>query len=189
MHSIRTYSAPMNVARICLLAGLMAMAAPLKAADCGDTPAVLGETADANMIRCALSRAQAENSARSLTIVEAEPEIEPVAFAINFEFGSAEITPASRELLARVAKVIAEDEELREAAYFVDGHTDAVGSETDNEALGRERAQATAGALLSGVDFAMTLKVRSFGEAQLADSDNPEAATNRRVEITPVGRN
>lgn len=153
---------------------------------CGDVPDLLTETANRAQIHCALSRSQKSSVNRAISIVEADPELDAVRFAINFEFGSAELTPASRELLAKVAEVIAGDEALREAAYFIDGHTDAVGSAEDNQKLGQARAAAAAGQLLSDVDFAMALKVRSFGEAQLLDPDDPNSARNRRVEITPV---
>ena len=153
---------------------------------CGDVPTLLTEAADKAQIHCALSRSQASSTARAISIVETEPELDAVSFAINFEFGSAALTPASRALLSKVAEVIAEDEALRNAAYFIDGHTDAVGTAQDNKVLGQARAAAAASHLLADVDFALSLRVRSFGEDQLLDPDNPNSALNRRVEITPV---
>ncbi len=153
---------------------------------CGDVPTLLTEAADKAQIHCALSRSQASSTARAISIVETEPELEAVSFAINFEFGSAALTPASQALLSKVAEVIAEDEALRKAAFFIDGHTDAVGAAQDNQVLGQARAAATASHLLADVDFALSLRVRSFGEAQLLNSDDPNSALNRRVEITPV---
>ncbi|RKF13828.1 OmpA family protein [Roseovarius spongiae] len=153
---------------------------------CGALPEVLGESADSAQIRCALTRAREASQTRAITINEVKPAVEAAPFAIEFEFGSARVTPRSAELLARVAGVIAADDALRGAAYFIDGHTDAVGSDAANEELGRARAAAAAAHLLSAVDFALVVKVRSFGERQLLDAENPNSARNRRVEITPV---
>ncbi|UXX82437.1 OmpA family protein [Roseovarius pelagicus] len=169
------------------LAALMVAGYGVKADEgCGDVPTLLTETAEKSQIQCALTRSQASSTDRAISIVESEPELEAVSFAINFEFGSSELTPESKQLLATVAEVIAEDEALRKAGYFIDGHTDAVGANQDNQVLGQARAAAAAGHLLASVDFAMAVKVRSFGEEKLLEPDDPTSARNRRVEITPV---
>ena len=156
-----------RTAQAAVLAMLMTAGYAAKAdSSCTDVPALLTETSTKAQIRCALVRSEASPTNRAITIVEAEaePELDAVSFAINFEFGSAALTPASQLLLHTVAEVIAEDEALRKAAYFIDGHTDAVGSAEANKTLGQKRAAAAAGQLLGDVDFALVLKVRSFGE-------------------------
>lgn len=169
------------------LAGLMIAATMGRAAeDCGPLPDVLGETADKAQIHCALSQSRASSMTRSISIVETDPQLEAVRFAVNFDFASTDLTAASQALLSRVAAVIAEDPALRQAGYFVDGHTDAVGSEAANMALGTARADSVATHLAGAVEFPLTLKMRSFGETRLLDADTPQAARNRRVEITPV---
>lgn len=154
--------------------------------DCGPMPDILTETADAAQIRCALTASQSEAMTRGITVVQTEAEVQGAPFAIQFEFGSADLTPASQDLLTRVAGVIAADEALRVAAYFIDGHTDAVGSDEANQMLGAARAASAATHLRAQVDFPLRLEVRSFGETRLLDAGDPEAARNRRVEITPV---
>ncbi|WP_136657360.1 OmpA family protein [Nitratireductor sp. XY-223] len=156
------------------------------ASTCGTLPQVLTSTASEQEIKCALKDSQSNSMKRSISIVESEPEVEAVSFAINFEFGSADLTPDARTLLKKIADVIKNDEELSQSAYFIDGHTDAVGSEESNEILGMERAKSAAGQLLAELEFPLTVKVRSFGEVQLLDPDKPNASVNRRVEFTPV---
>lgn len=169
------------------LAALVAPAVVARAeGDCADLPDVLTEAADKAQIRCALSRSRAASMARGISVVDTGAEVEAARFAINFEFGSAGITPASQDLLTRLAEVIASDDELRTAAYLIDGHTDAVGDDAANQALGAARAQSTAAHLLGQVDFPLVIMTRSFGETQLLDPDDPASARNRRVEITPV---
>jgi len=187
MQSYQLSKTAMRSTQALTLALLLALGTTAKAETiCADLPKLLTETADKSQIHCALTKSHASSMSRSISIVETEPEVEGVGFAINFEFGSAELTKESKALLATVAEVIAEDEILRKSAYFIDGHTDAVGSADANQALGQERAEAAAAKLLGGVDFALSLKVRSFGETELLDPDKPNSADNRRVEITPV---
>lgn len=187
MHSISKNRYAGRVMQAATLAVLMVAGHAASAdAGCDDVPTLMTEAANKAQIHCALSRARASSSARSISIVETEPELDAVSFAINFEFGSAVLTPASQALLSKVAEVIAEDEALRESAFFIDGHTDAVGAAQDNQVLGQERAAAAASYLLADVDFALSLRVRSFGEDRLLDPADPNSARNRRVEITPV---
>ncbi len=169
-----------------ILAALSVPSGPAHAEDCADLPSVLGEGADKSQIRCALRAAQQKSMTRGISIVETDAAVEAVSFAINFEFASARITPASQMLLMAVAQVIAEDADLRRAAYFIDGHTDAVGSEAANMTLGLKRARATAEQLQDALGFEVTMNVRSYGETRLIQPDAPESGENRRVEITPV---
>jgi outer membrane protein OmpA-like peptidoglycan-associated protein len=153
---------------------------------CDTLPAVLSSDATAAQIHCALSRSQSNSLTRAISIVETDPDIQAVSFAITFEFGSAALTAESQALLNTVAQVIAGDTALSKSAYFIDGHTDAVGSLAANQKLGKDRAQAAAVHLLGGLDIPLAVKIRSFGETRLLDPNVPNADLNRRVEITPV---
>lgn len=155
-------------------------------AGCDDLPKVMGANANTGQIRCALKQSRAQSMTRGIAIVDKKPVVAAVSFAIEFEFGSARLTLASQKLLATVAQAIEGDEGLRKAAYFIDGHTDAVGSEASNMKLALARAQAATGFLLTRLDKPLTVKVRSFGESHLLQPNNPRAAVNRRVEISPV---
>ena len=68
------------------------------------------------------------------------------------------------------------------------GHTDAVGSDQDNQLLSERRAKAVYDYLiLRGVD-AERLTYRGYGESRpVADNDTPEGrAKNRRTTLTPL---
>ena len=60
-----------------------------------------------------------------------------VDFAIQFQIGSAKISPASESTLGSIAKILAL---APDRCVLVEGHTDATGSADQNMALSRERA-------------------------------------------------
>jgi flagellar motor protein MotB len=62
---------------------------------------------------------------------------------VLFAFGSAELTPAARDAIAAV------DDEIGggTGTVTIEGHTDAIGSDADNQALSERRAAAVRGAL------------------------------------------
>ncbi|MEM7216210.1 MAG: OmpA family protein [Pseudomonadota bacterium] len=148
---------------------------------------MITQDASTEEIHCALVQSHASAKARSISIVADDAEIpEPARFAITFDFGSARLTDGSKALLDRVALVILKDEDLSKSAFFVDGHTDAVGSVEYNDKLGQDRADSSAIYLRARLDEPFEMKVRSFGETRLLDPDTPTASVNRRVEISPV---
>ncbi|KUF09642.1 hypothetical protein AVJ23_15895 [Pseudoponticoccus marisrubri] len=123
---------------------------------------------------------------RALNVVEMSDGVPSAKFAVVFEFGSAELTEESVILLARVAQVIQSEADLLASTFLIDGHTDSVGSEEANQALGLARAQSVAAYLQTQLETEMSFKVRSFGETRLFDVSSPGSGVNRRVELTPV---
>lgn len=123
-----------------------------------------------------------------------EPEPRRADFLILFQFGSATLTENSEALLKRIAAVMRAG--LDDGARFrVVGHTDAVGAAAGNLALSRRRAEAVRNFLITaGGVPADRLEAEGRGEAEPADSEHPNAAANRRVEIivlppvAPAGR-
>jgi OOP family OmpA-OmpF porin len=72
----------------------------------------------------------------------------------------------------------------------IEGHTDAIGSETDNQALSERRAGAVRDALVSGHGIAEArLEAKGFGEAKPIETNETldGRARNRRVELARVG--
>jgi OOP family OmpA-OmpF porin len=103
---------------------------------------------------------------------------------VEFEFDSAELTGVSSVVLDAGA------EELRKCpnvAVRVEGHTDAIGAEVYNQALGLRRADAVARHLVGAGIAAGRVTARSYGESRpIASNDTDEGrALNRRVELYP----
>jgi len=107
----------------------------------------------------------------------------PVSFVLVFELGSAQdVTPAFRpvlqQLLAQVAHYPAPE-------ITVIGHTDRVGSVSDNDRLSLQRAQTVRDLLVqAGVDpTTITIAGRGEREPAVPTADEVPLAENRRVEI------
>ena len=106
------------------------------------------------------------------------------AMNIQFKFDSSELTSEAIAMLDQVANVL--NSELMDGkSVIVEGHTDAVGTDSYNLALSMRRAFAVQFYLvkqhLIPVD---RLPVTGKGETELFDPENPYAALNRRVEFT-----
>lgn len=100
----------------------------------------------------------------------------------HFEFDSARLTAAGEAALDSVVSTMEEHPDLR---VRCEGHTDSVGSDAYNQALGQRRADSVVQYLVDhGID-AGRLSAVSFGESRpAADNETEEGrAQNRRVEI------
>lgn len=101
---------------------------------------------------------------------------------ITFELGSDRLSAQAQENLKEFARAL-NDPALNATTFNVDGHTDARGSDTFNEALSRRRAQTVVGFLKElGIDQSR-LQAHGHGESK-PRADDPFAAINRRVEAT-----
>ena len=121
---------------------------------------------------------------RGLTVASEAPQMD---MRIQFEFGSAELTPDAKKVLDELGAAL-QSEELEAFEFSLVGHTDAVGSDADNLALSQSRAQAVKDYLIGqfGIDSAR-LSASGVGESDLADPSDPASGANRRVVITNVG--
>jgi len=175
-------------ALLVVIACMLGWSTGAAAQDCSrQQPRVLEESSSRSEIRCALDRSRraVEVLGRTITVIADDEPVPGAACLINFRFDSSELTPASRQLVRRIVDVILEDKVLRRATFLIDGHTDAVGTTAYNLALGADRASTVRGAFeLLGID-PENMRSRSLGESDLLDADDPGAAINRRVEITP----
>lgn len=101
---------------------------------------------------------------------------------INFDFDKADLRPANKELLSRIAGVL-----LTSSGYRVQifGHTDDIGTQEYNQELSLRRAEAVRNYMVeAGLDPSI-ITVKGFGKSNpLVEGSSAEArAKNRRVEI------
>jgi outer membrane protein OmpA-like peptidoglycan-associated protein len=126
--------------------------------------------------------------------IEAREEHEGVVIYLPtvylFEFDKSTVEPDARRQLREIADVLNEPS-LGGRRIIVEGHADAIGSDSYNLALSDRRANAVITQLIaSGVDRARLTK-RAFGKDRPLEpnkrpdgSDNPEGrARNRRVAL------
>ena len=107
------------------------------------------------------------------------------AFQINFEFGSARLTPDAQQMLDKIGSVLGD---ASSAKFRIAGHTDGVGSPSRNQKLSAERAEAVKDYLAGHFSIqAARLQAVGKGSRELLNKADPSAAENRRVEITNLG--
>ena len=102
--------------------------------------------------------------------------------ALKFDFDKAELQPANKELLSRIAGILMTSSDY---TVSVNGHTDDVGSVEYNMGLSERRALAVRDYFVeTGIDDSI-LTVEAFGKSQpLVQGSSDEArAKNRRVEL------
>jgi outer membrane protein OmpA-like peptidoglycan-associated protein len=105
---------------------------------------------------------------------------------VQFATGTAELSAAARESLARFAGIVASYPGLR---FIVEGHTDNVGSVTTNNELSLRRAIGVRDYLIAQRIAASSIDVQGLGPSRpIADNATTEGrARNRRVEIVLSG--
>jgi peptidoglycan-associated lipoprotein len=109
-------------------------------------------------------------------------EVSPV---ITFPFNEATLTPEAQEVLRRQAHWIKQFPEVRFRVY---GHTDLVGSNGYNKALGLRRAQAVVSFFASeGISRSRLEAVASFGETQPVIATQDPEERNRRTVTEVIG--
>jgi outer membrane protein OmpA-like peptidoglycan-associated protein len=109
-----------------------------------------------------------------------------VALAVQFEFGSAQLTPDAKAVLNNLGQAL-RSPDLSANAFLIEGHTDSVGSEESNQRLSEARAATVKSYLISSFGIPPSrLDAVGRGETQPLDKANPEAGVNRRVQIVNV---
>jgi outer membrane protein OmpA-like peptidoglycan-associated protein len=101
---------------------------------------------------------------------------------LKFEFDKAELRPADRELLSRIAGILITSHDY---TISVNGHTDDVGNDAYNQKLSERRAQAVRDYLVKSGLPAEILSVEGHGKSLPLVAGTAEAARakNRRVEL------
>jgi len=102
---------------------------------------------------------------------------------VNFAFNSSQLEPGAQAILRKQADWIRQFPEIRFRVY---GHTDAVGSNRSNKALGQRRANAVVRYLSTlGISSSRLEAVVSFGETQPLVVTQGRERRNRRT-VTEV---
>lgn len=103
--------------------------------------------------------------------------------SVQFEIGSATVSAASRELLAKLGAAM-NSPALAGQSFRVEGHTDSTGDAAANLRLSDRRAQSVQAFLEKNAGVAANRLIAvGKGSAEPLDSANPKAAVNRRVVI------
>lgn len=106
---------------------------------------------------------------------------------ISFAYDSARLDTDGRLILQQLGEALA-DPRLAQYSFVLGGHTDASGSDAYNMALSQRRADAVRDYLANTYGIARDrMMALGYGETQLADPANPEAAINRRVQVVNIG--
>ena len=105
---------------------------------------------------------------------------------VLFRTASATLTAEAREKLARVGGILAAQPELHIA---VEGHTDDVGNDQDNQQLSEKRAHAVLAYLVQQKIPLTAVDTAGFGETRpVASNDTEEGRRqNRRVDVVVTG--
>jgi OOP family OmpA-OmpF porin len=106
---------------------------------------------------------------------------------VNFETGSARLTPSAEQTIAPLAGLL---EAHPSARVRLEGHTDSSGSEAANKRLSEQRAAAVKSALVAAGATPASIEVAGRGSEQpVADNDSDDGrARNRRTELIVVQR-
>ncbi|MEO6252255.1 MAG: OmpA family protein [Ferruginibacter sp.] len=105
---------------------------------------------------------------------------------IFFETGKFELQKESRSELDKLVALLTDNPNLK---IQIDGHTDHVGQEKDNQVLSTNRAKSVVGYLLSKGINAQRLAYKGFGSTKpVADNSTENGkALNRRTELSITG--
>jgi outer membrane protein OmpA-like peptidoglycan-associated protein len=115
------------------------------------------------------------------------PQRPTVNLLVPFDFGSAALTDAGRRALDALGKAL-QQPALADARFEIGGHTDAVGTPAYNLALSQQRADAARDYLVNHEHIDPSrLTTIGYGSTRLYDTNHPDAAVNRRVQVTRLG--
>jgi len=108
-----------------------------------------------------------------------------VALMVQFELGSAKLTPSAQRTLDDLAAVIQANASDR---FVIEGHTDARGSDALNQELSELRAQSAIDYLANrhGIER-NRLEARGYGRSRPLVASDPFNPRNRRVQVSNVG--
>jgi outer membrane protein OmpA-like peptidoglycan-associated protein len=102
---------------------------------------------------------------------------------INFDYGSAALTPKAEPQLNSLGKALTSSE-LAGSVMMLGGHTDAKGSDDYNQGLSERRAETVKRFLVANYHIpAANLVSAGYGKKGMKNTNDPFAAENRRVEI------
>jgi outer membrane protein OmpA-like peptidoglycan-associated protein len=112
-----------------------------------------------------------------------------ISMNVQFETGSAELTPEATRALDNLGKALS-DQSLAAYRFRIEGHTDTVGSRSYNKELSDRRAAAVVAYLASNfhVDRSRVEAIGMGEEGLLVPTpDQTPEPRNRRVEVVNLG--
>lgn len=175
-----------------LLIALTMAPALAHAADIRAPEAAAARQSPAELVQVAQVFTSEEWIGALLTPVKPDPVrglsvVPGIQVRVQFAFGSAELTEASKTTLDQLGIALT-SEQLSRYEFRINGHTDAVGEAPFNLTLSSQRAAAVEEYLSNSfaIDPARLIGV-GLGEKVLLNPDDPAASENRRVEIMNVG--
>ena len=127
-------------------------------------------------------RQQLENTGVSVTR-DGENIILNMPSNITFEVDKSDVKPSFAEVLGSVALVL---KEYKSTMIEVAGHTDSTGSNSYNQMLSQQRAQAVSNVLMNNGVQPVRIDTVGYGETRPIASNNTAEGRqqNRRVELT-----
>lgn len=117
--------------------------------------------------------------------VQEQEQLNAYARTILFETGRANIKAESAQVLQDIVDIL---NKYPEARFSIDGHTDSVGSDSNNQILSNNRANSVMGYLVEKGIAESRLRAEGFGESKpIATNDTAVGRQqNRRVEINLI---
>ncbi|MBF0562865.1 MAG: OmpA family protein [Alphaproteobacteria bacterium] len=117
-----------------------------------------------------------------------KPAVQPsVDLDVNFEYNSAKLTTDALLNLDQLGRAL-NNPALATSRFQLAGHTDGIGGDTFNQTLSEQRAAAVKDYLITQHAIAaVRLEAVGFGKSRLLDAVHPDAAINRRVQVTNIG--
>jgi len=111
----------------------------------------------------------------------------PSTSNVTFAFGKSDLSPEAQNALDPIARILVN---YPESTISVTGHTDDVGSDTDNQRLSEARANSVAGFLASRGVNRLRISQQGMGESspKVANTSDANRALNRRVELSIVAQ-
>jgi len=120
---------------------------------------------------------------KEIADVVKENDLPAIDLEVFFDYDSAAITGEALPILDKLGEALNSDK-LKGSVFMVAGHTDAHGSADYNLGLSNARARSVREFLIKKYHVAPDQLVAvGFGEEQLKNPDDPEAAENRRVQV------
>jgi len=105
---------------------------------------------------------------------------------ILFDFNSAKLRPEATHAVEQLGNALNSDA-LKYARVALNGHTDATGSDADNQLLSERRAEAVRDYLIASYALDPSRLVAiGYGEERLKAPADPQAGDNRRVEVVKL---
>lgn len=149
-------------------------------------PAALSPSELSLINRVRKTRSLSSGDRQQITeIAKSRPTID---LEINFEYNSAAVSPSAESQLHNLGKALTSSE-LAGSVFMLGGHTDARGSDTYNQKLSERRAETVKAFLISTYRIpAENLVSAGYGESELKNKADPNAAENRRVQVVNMAQ-